>query len=137
MRCSGISVSFAGSRPISSSNGAKKSTFPWVRSPRSELTSVLEVRFKGNRREYFTWPSADSSPLRLDVPVIVEVERGQDFGVISALGEIAAKKCERCGACGGSGLGTRDSGLPEPRTPKVHRPHRHQRRPQDGHGPAR
>ena len=64
------------------------------------MTSVLEVRFKGNRREYFTWPSEDSSPLRLDVPVIVEVERGQDFGVISALGEIAAKKCERCGTCG-------------------------------------
>jgi len=64
------------------------------------LTSVLEVRFKGNRREYFTWPSEDSSPLRLDVPVIVEVDRGQDFGVISALGEIAAKKCERCGTCG-------------------------------------
>jgi len=60
----------------------------------------LEVRFKGNRREYFTWPSEDSSPLRLDVPVIVEVDRGQDFGVISALGEIAAKKCERCGTCG-------------------------------------
>jgi len=64
------------------------------------LTPVIEVRFKGNRREYFTWPSEDSSPLRLDAPVIVEVERGQDFGVVSALGEIAAKKCERCGACG-------------------------------------
>jgi cell fate regulator YaaT (PSP1 superfamily) len=64
------------------------------------LTSVLEVRFKGNRREYFTWPSEDSSPLRLDVPVIVEVERGQDFGVVSALGGIAEKKCQRCGACG-------------------------------------
>jgi len=60
----------------------------------------LEVRFKGNRREYFTWPSEDPSPLRLDLPVIVEVERGQDFGVVSALGEIAAKKCERCGTCG-------------------------------------
>jgi len=64
------------------------------------LTHLLEVRFKGNRREYFTWPSDDSSSLRLDAPVIVEVERGQDFGVISALGEIAAKKCERCGTCG-------------------------------------
>src|SRR5258706_1104803 len=32
---------------------------------------------------------------------MVEVERGQDFGVVSALNEIAAKKCERCGACGG------------------------------------
>jgi len=78
----------------------------------------LEVRFKGNRREYFTWPSEDTSPLRLDVPVIVEVERGQDFGVISALGEIAAKKCERCGACArGSGLGAGGSGSPESPAP--------------------
>jgi cell fate regulator YaaT (PSP1 superfamily) len=61
----------------------------------------LEVRFKGNRREYFSWPSEDSSTLRLDVPVIVEVERGQDFGVVSALGAVAEKKCQRCGACGG------------------------------------
>jgi cell fate regulator YaaT (PSP1 superfamily) len=61
---------------------------------------VIEVRFKGNRREYFTWPSEDSSPLRLDIPVIVEVDRGQDFGVVSALGAVAEKKCQRCGACG-------------------------------------
>jgi len=60
----------------------------------------LEVRFKGNRREYFSWPSQDSTPLRIDTPVIVEVERGQDFGVVSALGEVAEKKCQRCGACG-------------------------------------
>ncbi len=63
------------------------------------MTPVIEVRFKGNRREYFTWPSDDSSTLRLDAPVIVEVERGQDFGVISALGSVAEKKCQRCGAC--------------------------------------
>jgi len=63
------------------------------------LTPVIEVRFKGNRREYFTWPSEDSAPLRLDIPVIVEVERGQDFGVVSALGSVAEKKCQRCGAC--------------------------------------
>ena len=78
------------------------------------MTPVIEVRFKGNRREYFTWPSQDSSPLRLDTPVIVEVERGQDFGVVSAVGGIAEKKCERCGACGGSGPGSRDSGASEP-----------------------
>jgi cell fate regulator YaaT (PSP1 superfamily) len=63
------------------------------------LTPVIEVRFKGNRREYFTWPSEDSSTLRLDAPVIVEVERGQDFGVVSALGDVAEKKCQRCGTC--------------------------------------
>jgi len=82
------------------------------------LTQVLEVRFKGNRREYFTWPSDDSSSLRLDAPVIVEVERGHDFGVISALGEIATKKCERCGTCNrGSGLGAGGSGSPESPAP--------------------
>ena len=64
------------------------------------MTSVIEVRFKGNRREYFSWPSTDSAPLRLDDAVIVEVERGQDLGIVSAVGAIAAKKCERCGACG-------------------------------------
>jgi cell fate regulator YaaT (PSP1 superfamily) len=76
----------------------------------------LEVRFKGNRREYFTWQSEDS--LRIDEPVIVEVERGQDFGLVSAVGGIAEKKCQRCGACGGdSDLGTRDSKTSEPPTP--------------------
>jgi cell fate regulator YaaT (PSP1 superfamily) len=79
------------------------------------LTHVLEVRFKGNRREYFTWQSED--PLHIDEPVIVEVERGQDFGVVSAVGGIAEKKCQRCGACGGSALGPRDPGTSEPLSP--------------------
>ena len=65
------------------------------------MTPVIEVRFKGNRREYFTWPSQDSPSLRVDEPVIVAVERGQDFGFVSALGGVAEKKCQRCGACSG------------------------------------
>jgi cell fate regulator YaaT (PSP1 superfamily) len=69
------------------------------------LTQLVEVRFKGNRREYFTWPSQDSSPLRLDTPVIVEGERGQDFGIVSAIGDVAEKKCARCGSCGQGGAG--------------------------------
>jgi len=63
------------------------------------LTHLLEVRFKGNRREYFTWPSQESPSLRVDDAVIVEVERGQDFGRVSALGPLAEKKCQRCGLC--------------------------------------
>ncbi len=62
------------------------------------MTPVIEVRFKGNRREYFTWPSEDS--LRVDDAVIVEVERGEDLGWVSAVGSVAEKKCQRCGACG-------------------------------------
>jgi len=62
------------------------------------LTSVVEVRFKGNRLEYFTWQPPE--PLALDDPVIVEVERGQDLGHVSALGESALKKCGRgCHGC--------------------------------------
>jgi len=60
--------------------------------------SVIEVRFKGNRLDYFQWPSAE--PLNLHDPVIVEVERGQDLGRVSALGEVALKKCGRgCAGC--------------------------------------
>jgi cell fate regulator YaaT (PSP1 superfamily) len=62
------------------------------------VTAVVEVRFKGNRLEYFNWSSAE--PLTLHDPVIVEVERGQDLGRVSALGDHALKKCARgCGGC--------------------------------------
>ncbi|HYL54461.1 MAG TPA: regulatory iron-sulfur-containing complex subunit RicT [Gemmatimonadales bacterium] len=63
------------------------------------MTDLVEVRFKGNRKEYFSWPSVE--PLALHDPVIVEVERGQDFGRVSALGPVAAKKCGAGGAGGG------------------------------------
>jgi cell fate regulator YaaT (PSP1 superfamily) len=60
--------------------------------------AVIEVRFKGNRKDYFTWASAD--PLRPGDPVIVEVERGQDLGWVSATGEVAERKCQRgCAGC--------------------------------------
>ena len=65
------------------------------------MSAVIEVRFKGNRKEYFDWASPEA--LRLDDPVIVEVERGQDLGRVSALGAVASKKCDRCGACGLAG----------------------------------
>jgi cell fate regulator YaaT (PSP1 superfamily) len=59
---------------------------------------VVEVRFKGNRLEYFTWQSAE--PLAPHDPVIVEAERGQDLGRVSALGDVALKKCGRgCAGC--------------------------------------
>jgi cell fate regulator YaaT (PSP1 superfamily) len=61
------------------------------------LTPIVEVRFKGNRKEYFTWSSAE--PLALHDPVIVEVERGEDFGRVSALGAVAAQKCAGCQGC--------------------------------------
>jgi len=76
------------------------------------LTDVVEVRFKGNRKEYFTWPSAE--PLGLHDAVIVEVERGQDFGRVSALGPVAAKKCG--GACSGCSLAGAQPPTPFPQS---------------------
>jgi len=62
------------------------------------LTDVIEVRFKGNRKEFFSWPSAE--PLALHDCVIVEVDRGQDLGRVSAVGPVAAKKCASgCHGC--------------------------------------
>ena len=64
------------------------------------MTSVIEVRFKGNRLEYCTWQASPPEPLAPHDPVIVEVERGQDLGHVSALGEAALKKCGRgCHGC--------------------------------------
>ncbi len=60
--------------------------------------TVIEVRFKGNRKEFFTWPSDE--PLALDAAVIVEAERGEDLGRVSAMGDTAQKKCARgCASC--------------------------------------
>jgi len=62
------------------------------------MPATVEVRFKGNRKDYFLWPDADE-PLRLWEPVIVPVDRGLDFGRVSATGETATKKCGSCSGC--------------------------------------
>jgi cell fate regulator YaaT (PSP1 superfamily) len=62
------------------------------------MPATVEVRFKGIRKEYFLWAD-QSEPLRLREPVIVEVERGLDFGRVSAVGDTAARKCAGCTAC--------------------------------------
>jgi len=56
---------------------------------------TVEVRFKGNRKAFFTWPD-EGEPLRLQEPVIVESERGFDFGRINSVGDTASKKCTSC-----------------------------------------
>lgn len=63
------------------------------------MATTVEVRFKGNRKDYFLWPD-ENEPLRLHDPVIVEAERGLDFGRVGARGETAAAKCAAgCGGC--------------------------------------
>jgi len=71
---------------------------------------LVEVRFKGNRKSFFTW-GEEGEPLRVQEPVIVPAERGLDFGRVSATGESVAKKCGGCNSCG--------TGEPEP-APATH-----------------
>jgi cell fate regulator YaaT (PSP1 superfamily) len=56
------------------------------------LGQAIEVRFKGTRKAHFLWEEADA-PLRVGEAVLVEVERGRDLGVVTAIGDVAAKKC--------------------------------------------
>jgi cell fate regulator YaaT (PSP1 superfamily) len=57
------------------------------------MPQTVEVRFKGTRRAFYQWPHEDTEPLRLSESVIVGAERGEDFGRVSAVGDVAAKKC--------------------------------------------
>ena len=52
---------------------------------------LIEVAFKGNRKEFFTWDGEDPPPLRARRS-IVEADRGEDLGVVHAIGELAQKR---------------------------------------------
>src|SRR5687767_5281961 len=54
---------------------------------------VVEVSFKGNRRAYY---AAEASDLQLSDYVIVEADRGQDLGRVTAAGAVAERKCSGC-----------------------------------------
>ena len=48
---------------------------------------IIEVAFKGNRREFFVWDTDDVPPV--STPVIVEADRGEDLGRVHSIGEAA------------------------------------------------
>lgn len=60
------------------------------------MAGFAEVRFKGTRRGYFNTGSLDLTP---GDRVIVQADRGEDFGQITALGSIAERKCSSSGGC--------------------------------------
>ena len=60
------------------------------------IPGFAEVRFKGTRKEYFTFEAMDLAPGQ---HVIVEADRGEDLGEITALGTIAQRKCSSSGGC--------------------------------------
>jgi cell fate regulator YaaT (PSP1 superfamily) len=71
------------------------------------VPELIEVRFKGNRKDIYTWDIGE--PPAVGVPVVVEVERGLDLGVVSAVGEVAQKKC---------GIGCAGCAVAAPKEPK-------------------
>lgn len=56
------------------------------------MAQVIEVSFKGNRRTYY---SAEI-PIDLSQYVIVEADRGEDLGRVTAAGAVAERKCSGC-----------------------------------------
>jgi cell fate regulator YaaT (PSP1 superfamily) len=54
------------------------------------VAQLVEVAFKGNRKEFFLWQTALTPAL--GTPVIVDADRGEDLGTINAAGELAEKR---------------------------------------------
>lgn len=57
------------------------------------MAQIVEVTFKGNRREYYR---AEPGEADLNGYVIVEADRGEDLGRVTASGAIAERKCSGC-----------------------------------------
>ena len=63
------------------------------------MAHLVEVAFKGNRKEFFLWDYPDPPPLK--AAVIVDADRGEDLGYVHALGELAQKRSGGCAhGCG-------------------------------------
>jgi cell fate regulator YaaT (PSP1 superfamily) len=54
------------------------------------MSHLVEIAFKGNRKEFYLWDGDD--PPKARAAVIVEGDRGEDLGEVHATGELAAKR---------------------------------------------
>ena len=55
-----------------------------------------EVHFKGTRKDYFTYADLELRPGR---HVVVQADRGEDVGEVTAVGLIAERKCSSSSGC--------------------------------------
>ena len=63
------------------------------------MSHLIEVAFRGNRKEFFMWEEETAPSLKAGV--IVEADRGEDFGHVHATGELAEVRCRGCAhGCG-------------------------------------
>lgn len=51
---------------------------------------LIEVSFKGNRKDFFLWENDEAPPMKS--AVIVDADRGEDLGYVYSLGEAAEKR---------------------------------------------
>jgi cell fate regulator YaaT (PSP1 superfamily) len=58
------------------------------------VSHLVEIAFKGNRKEFFLWEGEEPLPARASV--IVEVDRGEDLGKVHSVGEAAQHRCGGC-----------------------------------------
>jgi cell fate regulator YaaT (PSP1 superfamily) len=61
---------------------------------------LVEVCFKGNRKEFFLWDATDPPPVK--AAVVVEADRGEDLGHVHSIGELAEKRAAKCARGPGS-----------------------------------
>ena len=57
------------------------------------MPHLIEVAFKGNRKEFFLWESDEAPALR--AAVVVDADRGEDLGLVHSSGELAERRSAR------------------------------------------
>jgi cell fate regulator YaaT (PSP1 superfamily) len=58
------------------------------------MSQLVEIAFKGNRKEFYLWEGDDVPALK--TPVVVEADRGEDLGLVHATGDLAVKRAAGC-----------------------------------------
>jgi cell fate regulator YaaT (PSP1 superfamily) len=63
------------------------------------MAHLVEVSFRGNRKEFFLWDYPDPPPMK--AAIIVDADRGEDLGYVHSLGDLAQKRNGGCAhGCG-------------------------------------
>ncbi len=81
------------------------------------MPHLIEVAFNGNRKEFFEWLKPEPPPLK--APIIVDADRGEDFGYVHAIGEMAEKRNRGCAHGCGNAPGTNEPAAPARRALRV------------------
>ena len=69
------------------------------------MPHLIEVAFRGNRKEFFTWESP--APPAVRSYVVVEADRGEDVGLVHSTDALAARRNAGCAHGGGEPSSTR------------------------------